>query len=204
MHISEGVLAAPVLVAGATLAVAGVAIGLKKMDYDKVPQVGVLSSAFFVASLIHVPVGPSAAHLVLNGLLGLLLGWAAFPAILVGLAFQALIFQYGGLTTLGINTFNMAVPAILCYTLFGRNLYKKANGMALTFAFCCGFGAVFLSALMVAASLIFSGESFAAAAKLLVLAHLPVMLIEGVVSAFCFTFLMKVKPEVLGVPHATG
>ena len=73
MHISEGVLSAPVLTTGAVLAAVGVAVGLKKMDDERVPQVGVLSAAFFVASLIHVPVGPSAAHLVLNGLLGLLL-----------------------------------------------------------------------------------------------------------------------------------
>jgi cobalt/nickel transport system permease protein len=38
-----------------------------------------------VASLIHVPIGPSNAHLILNGLVGLLLGWGAFPAILVAL-----------------------------------------------------------------------------------------------------------------------
>jgi cobalt/nickel transport system permease protein len=204
MHISEGVLSAPVLLTGAVLATAGVAVGLKKMDYDKIPQVGVLSSAFFVASLIHVPVGPSAAHLVLNGLLGLLLGWAAFPAILVGLAFQALIFQFGGLTTLGINTFNLAMPAILCYYLFGRFVSHQRLDLAMGLAFACGFGAVFLSSLLVALSLIFTGESFVAVAKLLVVAHLPVMVIEGFVTSFCLAFIMKVKPELLGMPYATG
>ena len=68
MHISEGVLGAPVLATGAILSVAGSAIGLKKIDYEKLPQVGVLSSVFFVASLIHVPIGTSAVHLVLNGI----------------------------------------------------------------------------------------------------------------------------------------
>ncbi len=113
MHISEGVLSAPVLATGAVLSLAGVAIGLKKMDYEKLPEVGVLSSVFFVASLIHVPIGPAAAHLVLNGICGLILGWMAFPAILVGLVLQGILFQFGGLTTLGINTFNMAFPAVL-------------------------------------------------------------------------------------------
>ena len=98
MHISEGVLSPPVLLTGAALTAVGAAVGLKKINSEKVELVGVLSSAFFVASLIHVPVGPSAVLLVLNGLLGLLLGWTAFPAILVGLALQALLFQFGGLT----------------------------------------------------------------------------------------------------------
>ena len=70
-------------------------------------QVGILSSAFFMASLIHVPIGPSSVHLLLNGIVGLLLGWGAFPAILVGLALQAMFFQFGGITVLGVNTLNV-------------------------------------------------------------------------------------------------
>ena len=85
MHISEGVLSAPVLLSGAALTAAGTAIGLKNLDYDHIAQVGILSATFFVASLIHVPIGPSSVHLLINGIVGLLLGWAAFPAILVGL-----------------------------------------------------------------------------------------------------------------------
>lgn len=204
MHISEGVFSAPVLVTGAALTAVGVAVGLKKMDTEKVPLVGVLSSAFFVASLIHVPVGPSSAHLVLNGLLGLLLGWTAFPAILVGLALQALLFQFGGLTTLGINTFNMAMPAVCCYYLFARTIAHKHRGLSLGLAFVCGFMAISLSAILVALSLLFTGESFLEAAEVLIVAHLPVMFIEGVITAFCLGFLKKVKPEILQVTRASG
>ena len=89
MHISEGVLSAPVLVSGGALAAAGTAIGLKKIDYDHLARVGILSATFFVASLVHVPIGPSSVHLIMNGIVGLLLGWAAFPAILVALLLQS-------------------------------------------------------------------------------------------------------------------
>jgi cobalt/nickel transport system permease protein len=204
MHISEGVLAAPVLAAGVAVTAAGVAVGLKKMDYDKIPQVAVLTSAFFVASLIHVPIGPASVHLVLNGLLGLLLGWAAFPAILVGLALQAVLFQFGGLTTLGVNTLNMAIPAILCYGLLGRGIAQRGTSASMGLAFTCGFLSVLLSSVLVALCLICTGEPFFAAAKVLVLAHLPVMLMEGVITAFCLAFLKRVRPELLGVVHATG
>ena len=74
MHISEGVLSGSVLISGAALAAAGTGIGLKKLDYDQIAKAGMLSAAFFVASLIHVPIGPSNAHLILNGLVGILLG----------------------------------------------------------------------------------------------------------------------------------
>ena len=119
----------------------------------------------------------------------------------MGLALKALLFQFGGLTTLGINTFNMAMPAVSCYYLLARGIPGKAMGWAMGLAFGCGFLAIFLSAVLVALSLIFTGESFLVAAKLLVVAHLPVMIIEGIVSAFCLGFLKKVKPEILGATH---
>lgn len=103
MHISEGVLSAPVLISGGVLAAAGTMIGLKKIDYDHIARVGILSASFFVASLVHVPIGPANAHLIMNGVVGLLLGWAVFPAILVALLLQVVFFQFGGITTLGVK-----------------------------------------------------------------------------------------------------
>jgi cobalt/nickel transport system permease protein len=197
MHISEGVLAAPVLAAGAVLTVAGVAVGLKKTDYERLPVVAVLSSVFFIASLIHVPVGPSAAHLVLNGVCGLLLGWMAFPAIFVGLALHALLFQFGGLTTLGVNTFNMAFPAVLFYYICRRGVRSPVRGFRVVAEFTAGAGVVLVSGLLVAVSLMVTGESFYTAARLIVLAHIPVMIVEGLITVFIVEFVRKVKPEML-------
>lgn len=53
MHISEGILSGPVLLSGAALTVMGTAVGLKQLDYDRIARTGILSAAFFVASLIH-------------------------------------------------------------------------------------------------------------------------------------------------------
>ena len=204
MHISEGVLSAPVLATGAALTVAGLTIGLKKLDYDRIPRVGILSATFFVASLIHIPIGPASVHLIMNGLCGLLLGWAAFPAIFVALVLQAVLFQYGGFTTLGVNTFSMAFPAVVCFYLFRPGVVHKKPLLYLGSAGLCGFFSVFSSSILVAGSLIFSGEAFLTAAKVLVVSHTPVMCIEGGITAFCVSFLRKVKPELLEVPYAKG
>jgi cobalt/nickel transport system permease protein len=199
MHISEGVLSAPILIAGAVLGVAGVAVGLRKMSYDKIPQVAVLSSAFFVASLIHVPVGPSSAHLVLNGLLGIILGWMAFPSIFVALSLQALLFQFGGFTTLGVNTVVMAVPAIVAYYFFSP-FSRKANVSVVAVAgFLAGATGIAFGTLFIAFALISTGESFTNVAKVIAVSHIPIVVIEGVVTAFCLVFLKKVKPEILEV-----
>jgi cobalt/nickel transport system permease protein len=197
MHISEGVLQAPVLAAGAGLAAVGLAVGLKKMDYQRLPQTALLAAAFFVASLVNVPLGPAKVHLVLNGLLGILLGWGAFPALFVALALQAVLFQFGGLTTLGLNTFNMAFPALVCSWLFAR-LVKNGPGWSPALGgFAAGFLAVLGSSLLVALSLLSAGEQFTNIARLIVLAHLPVMVIEGLLTAAVVGFLRRVRPAML-------
>jgi cobalt/nickel transport system permease protein len=196
MHISEGYLSGPVLISGAAMTVAGCAIGLKKIDYDQIAQAGILAAAFFVASLVHVPIGPSNAHLILNGMVGVLLGWGAFPVILAALLLQGIFFQFGGITTLGVNTLIMAGPAVVvhygCRPWLGRK--DKIGTLA---AFCAGAGAVALAALIMAASLIFTDENFLAVAGTAVAVHLPVMVIEGIVTSICIAFLAKVKPELL-------
>jgi cobalt/nickel transport system permease protein len=199
MHISEGVLSAPVLITGAVLSAAGVAVGLRKMSYDKIPQVAVLSSAFFVASLIHVPIGPSAAHLVLNGLLGILLGWMAFPSILVALSLQALLFQFGGLTVLGVNTFIMGAPAMIAFLMCRPFVFKDNSTLVAAGGFLAGTIGIAAGAFIVAFTLISTGESFQTVAKVILITHVPVMVIEGIVTAFCVLFLKKVKPEILEV-----
>ena len=116
MHISEGVLSPPVLLAGAAVAAVGTAIGLKKLDYDRIMTVSLLTATFFVASLIHVPIGPGNVHLILGGLMGIILGWSCFPAILVALLLQSLFFNFGGLLVWGkYHDHGPAGPDLLLY-----------------------------------------------------------------------------------------
>ncbi|NOD94685.1 cobalt transporter CbiM [Ruegeria sp. HKCCD4884] len=195
MHIVDGALSNPVVIGGAIAAAGGIAIGLKSLDLDRIPTAGVLSASFFVASLIHVPIGPSSVHLIMNGLAGLLLGWAAFPALFVGLLLQAVFFGFGGLTVLGINTVNIALPAVLTWMIFGRLI---ARGSPVQGAVWGGIGGAFSIAAttaLVAVSLALSGDEFLPAAKLVFFAHIPVMAIEAVLTGFAILLARKVKPE---------
>ncbi|MFO7600472.1 MAG: cobalt transporter CbiM [Candidatus Desulfacyla sp.] len=196
MHISEGILSGPVLVSGIALAAAGTAMGLKSLKSERIPRAAILSAAFFVASLVHVPIGPSSVHLILNGIVGLILGWGAFPVILVALALQAVLFQFGGITTLGVNTVIMALPAVLGYYLFGPLMGRRLR-VSLPAAFACGAFSVFLGAILVGAALALTEKHFLKAAALVAGAHVPVMIIEGIITAFCVAFLKKVQPDML-------
>lgn len=200
VHISEGVLSPAILGLGAVLTVGGTALGLRRLDYDRLMTVAILAAAFFVGSLIHIPIGPSSAHLIVNGLLGVILGWAAFPAILVALMLQSVLFQYGGFTVLGVNAFNMAFPAVLSFLLL-RPLLSRPGRMRATAAFCCGAFSVAGAAVLTAASLAFTDEGFLQAAQLLFLAHVPVMIVEGIVTMLAISFLSRVRPEILSFAH---
>ena len=197
MHISEGVLSGPVLATGLVLGSAGLAVGLRRMDYEKLPEVAVLSSVFFVASLVHVPIGPSAVHLMLPGVCGLGLGWTAFPAIFIGLLLQALLFQYGGLTVLGTNTFIMAFPAVFLALTLGRMIRSDRRPVRWLVEFVCGAGAVLLSGVLVGLALILTERAFEWAAFAVVAAHIPVMIIEGLITVLVIEFLRTIKPEML-------
>lgn len=197
MHIAEGVLSAPVLAGGAACAAAGVGVGLWKTDEEQIPRVAVLSSAFFVASLIHVPIGPSSAHLLLNGLTGLILGWAAFPALLMALLLQAVLFGFGGLTTLGVNTACMGLPAVICYAFFSKGVRGEGAAIAVVAGFLTGVVSIGLTCALVGVALFSTGKSFLPVVYPLALAHLPVMVIEGLVTASVVSFLRTVRPELL-------
>jgi len=199
MHISEGVLSPPILIAGAAISLAGTWIGLKTTKAHQVPLMAVLTSAFFVASLIHVPIGPTSVHLVLNGLVGILLGFGAFPSILIALLLQALFFQFGGIFILGANTANMAVPAVIVFLLFKKMCISNDKKLRLIGGFFSGALAIFLSAIMVALCLFLTGENFIHAAKTVVVAHIPIIIIEGIITALIVDFIYKVKPEMLNI-----
>jgi len=186
-----------VLIGGGIAAAGGVAVGLARLDDEHIPRTAVLAAAFFVASLIHVPVGPVQAHLVLNGLAGVVLGWAAFPALLVALLLQAILFGFGGLTTLGVNTTVMAAPAVACHYLFAWGVRRHGPKVTFLCGALAGGGAVLLSGLLACAALITTGRRFTAVAEAVLLAHVPVLVIEGLITGCVAGFLRKVKPELL-------
>ena len=193
MHIAEGVLSAPVILSGAALSIGAVGYGLRKLPQDNLILAGLVGAAFFVASLIHVPVGFSSAHLILNGLVGIVLGWAAYPVIFVALLLQAVLFMFGGLTTLGVNTFTMGTGALLAGALY-RTIARRSDAAVLrndAAAFIAGCSGVLISAFLTALALAFTSEGFAVAAAALFTAHLPIMAAEGVLTVLVVRYLRR-------------
>jgi len=199
-HIPDGVLSAPVLIAGGVASAVLLGIAVRRLDYDRVPQAAVLAAVFFVASLVHIPIGPTSVHPLLGGLMGLVLGWAAVPAIAVALLLQAVFFGFGGLTVLGVNVFNMAVPALLMAALF-RPALRRETRPRVVFALGAAAGGVtvVLTAALVCAALAASGSEYVPALGIVLLSYGPLAVVEAVVTGAAVTLLLRVKPELLAV-----
>lgn len=196
-HIPDGVLAWPVVAVGTVVAAAALGFALRRLDDRMIPKTAILAAAFFVVSLIAVPVGPSSVHLLLAGLMGLLLGPVAVLAVFVGLVLQALFFGFGGVTTLGLNTLNIAGPAILLAAVVRPLLPRLSIRGVVVAGALVGALASLSTGLMIVASLVASSSDFAVAAKIVALTYGPLAVVEGVVTASALAFIKRVRPEIL-------
>ena len=198
MHISEGVLSGAALITGWAVSAAGVAVGLKKTEPEKLVRVALLSSAFFLASLVNIRIGAASTHLTLIAPAGIILGWSIFPGVFVALLLQALLFQFGGLIVLGVNVCDMALPGLVVYLIFGNMIRNSGSKIfTSTISFIAGALAVLMGALMLSIFLYTTDENFLSTAKIIMLAHIPLALIEGLINMFLILWLKKTAPEFL-------
>lgn len=199
MHISEGILPTAVWAGGHALGGSAVAFSLRRFDERDIPRVGVLTSLFFVVSLIHVPLGVGSAHFQLTALLGIVLGRLAWPAALVALFLQAILFLHGALTSLGVNTVIMGVGATLSFLVFrglqGQDGTSRRAAVAAFFATLVGFlgsSSVYFTAMSLG-----SAELGKVAQYVLVVLS-PLAILEALITAATVSFIVRVQPELLG------
>jgi cobalt/nickel transport system permease protein len=197
VHLSDGILPAPILGGGFLIATALAAWGAASMREEEAPRVAVFTAAFFCASLLHFKVPPTSVHLMFNGLLGVVLGRRALLALPIGLGLQAALLGHGGITTLGVNTAMFGASAMLAWGLH----HQLARQLRLP-PFLCGAvsaaAAVLTSGILLMLLLLSAGEGFRRVAQYALVAHLPVLVIEAIVTGFTVKFLHRVQPVLVG------
>ena len=204
MHLPDGIVPLEMALAGyaATAALTGLALSRIRRLPDPqacIPRAAMMTTVFFAASLVAIPVPPASVHLVLVGLMGIMLGWFAMPAILVGLFLQAVLFGHGGLTTLGLNGLIMGLPALGAFAVWRRAGGRWADLAALG----AGSGAV-LATLALFGAIVLAGlpetidpRAETLALQALLLAHLPLVVAEGIVVLTVLRVLRRVEPGLL-------
>src|SRR4029078_12056443 len=114
-----------------------------------------MTAAFFVTSTVSPPLPlHTSVHLLLNGLLGVMLGIRAGLAILVGLLFQYAFLGHGGLGTLGVNTYVLTIPALAT-----AGLFRLLDRPAVVASPLCRGAMVFASAVLMFGSLAVTAQA---------------------------------------------
>ena len=190
MHIADGVLPVGLCIASQAVAWTGLYALGRRLLPEEVSRMGLMAAASFVASLAHFPLGGVTIHLGLYGLVGVLLGRRSFPVIFATLLFQALLFQHGGLLSLGINAVNMGAGALAAWGLWSM----PAVGAPLR-AFAAGFVGTLLPAVLMAIE--FAATGYGPGLAVLAIPYLGAAAVEGAITSAAVSFFQRTKPEIL-------
>lgn len=192
MHISDGIISTPICLAAHAVSAVAIYISGRGVASEEIPRMGMTGAALFVVSLIQFPIAGVSIHLGLFGLAGVILGRRVFPVVFTVLLIQALIFQYGGLLTLGINAINMGSGAILAGLIWR---YLPLN--TFTKALLAGISGILVPALLMTLEFRLSG--YGRGIFILLLVYAGTALIESGITIVATNFFNKVKPDILRV-----
>ena len=172
-------------------------------DTRVVPTMGVLGAFVFAAQMINfaIPGTGSSGHLAGGMLLAAVLGPApAFLVMTSVLLVQCLFFADGGLLALGANVFNLGFfPCFVGWPLFRRIAGRNPTPARRSWGLALGaLVSVELGALSVALQTVASGRTDLALgsfAGLMAAIHLPIGVVEGLVTASAAALLWRLRPE---------
>ena len=204
MHIMEGYLPAGWCIAWGALCipflVAGAVSLKRKIAYQgKVKLLIALCAAFvFIISSLKIPsVTGSCSHATGTGLGAILFGPSIMSVLgIIVLLFQAILLAHGGLTTLGANTFSMAIfGPFVSYGLF--QLLKKCKapmGLAVFLSATIGDMATYcLTSVQLAAA--YPGDNFGASfGKFIAVfapTQVPIAIAEGILTVIVYNVIQK-------------
>ncbi len=136
MHIMEGYLPVKYCIAWGVISLPFLILGffsIKKTlrsDRKSITILAMAGAFIFVISSLKIPsVTGSCSHMTGTGLGAILFG--PFTVSILGiivLLFQAILLAHGGLTTLGANTFSMAIAGpVLSYLIYKLSMKMKIN-----------------------------------------------------------------------------
>jgi len=212
MHIMEGFLPGPWWQIWFLLAAPFVLYGLYQVremvreNRESLPLLAVAGAFVFVLSSLKLPsVTGSCSHPTGTGLGAILFGpFVTSVLALIVLIYQALFLAHGGLTTLGANIFSMGIAGPL--VAWGVYRAGKAAGINT-------FVTVFLAAALadlftyvvtsIQLALAFPAEaggfltSLVAFSAVFAVTQVPLAILEGLVIALVFKYIITVRPDLL-------
>lgn len=214
MHVPDAFLDAPTSLATGGVAIAGVALALRRtpsdLDDRVAPLAGLVATFVFAAQMLNFPVaGGTSGHLLGGALAAVLVGpWTATLCITVVMLVQALVFADGGLTALGTNVTLMALVGVwvgwVVFVLARRLLPARPASIPVAAAIGA-FASVPCAAVVFAGLFMVGGTASVDAGALLtamVSWHVLIGLGEAAITFLVVSAVVGVRPDLVrGAEH---
>ncbi|WP_330277463.1 energy-coupling factor ABC transporter permease [Lentzea sp. NBC_00516] len=209
MHMSDGLLNAPVSVAFLVLAAVGVGFALVKaradLDDRTAPMAGLVATFIFAVQMINFPILPGASgHLLGGALAAILVGpWVGALCVTIVLVVQALLFADGGLTALGANVTNMALIGTATGFLVAvalRKIAERGKGGLFAVAFISAFVNTVVAATGFIVEYAIGGAGGVEIGKVALLMwglHALIGIGEGLITAVTVTSVASIRPDLV-------
>jgi cobalt/nickel transport system permease protein len=211
MHMSDGLLNAPVSVAFLVIAAVGVGFALIKaradLDDRTAPMAGLVATFIFAVQMINFPILPGASgHLLGGALAAILVGpYVGALCVTIVLVVQALLFADGGLTAIGANVTNMALIGTATGFLVAvalRKLAERGRGGLAAVAFVSAFVNTLLAATGFIVEYAIGGVGGVEIGKVALLMwgmHALIGIGEGLITAVTVTSVASIRPDLVSL-----
>jgi cobalt/nickel transport system permease protein len=207
MHIPDGFLSIAVSIILWMVSIGVILIALKKVRVElgdrQVPLMGVLAAAIFAGQMLNFSVtGGTSGHLLGAAIATILVGpWAAVLIMTSVVSVQAILFQDGGILTLGANIFNMGIVGVFvsyaAFTLLKKIIPDTKWGLIIS-GFMAAWLSIFIASLSCAIQLAFSGVSPAnIGIPAMGAIHALIGIGEGLITVGALTFIMAARKDLI-------
>ena len=181
---------------------------MQDADREALPLLGVTGAFIFILSSLKLPsVTGSCSHPTGTGLSAICFGPAITSVVcLVVLLFQSLFLAHGGLSVLGANIVSMGVVGPVAGYLVYRALRNSRVNVYVTVFLTCALADLFTyltTSLQLALAYPAPAEGGGVAASfgvffgIFALTQIPLAIVEGIVLALVFKYIIQLKPEIL-------
>ena len=213
MHIPDGFISGVTTTGFGLTSAAGVAVAVRytgrKLNERRVPLAGLVAAFVFAAQMFNFPVLPGMSGHLLGGVLAAVLvgPWTAILVFAVVLGTQSIFFADGGLTALGLNTFNLGLVGAgggyLIYKAVLRVFGNRTEAVSIAAGIAAGLSVPLAAASFVVQFSLGGADEVSITAVLaaMVGTHALIGIGEGLLTALVVGAVMETRPDLVhGAP----
>ncbi|MCD2188763.1 energy-coupling factor ABC transporter permease [Actinomycetospora soli] len=208
MHMSDGIVNAPVSLGFGVVAILGLAVCVARarrdLDDRTAPLAGLVAAFVFAVQMLNFPVLPGVSgHLLGGALTAILVGpYVGALCVAIVLVLQALLFADGGLSALGTNITNMALIGTFvgfAVAVAMRPLARRSRAGLLLTAFVAAWVNTVVASMGFVVEYALGGQGLALGTVFGLMAgfHALIGIGEGIITALTVGAVAAVRPDLV-------